>query len=382
MKSILLSVYALSIILPIAFCGKAVLTGGGVATTNAEIYDAFIDLATMNGESYIGVVTAGISLSVAESTANTIMRRLQRTYGATRVEWLPFHQQNGSTCTSTTLANRIKSMTGIYFNGGDVEPYLDCFFRNGQPSPALTVMRTQYKSNKLAVMGASAGTLIVPDTPVLKTRESYSTLRYGSSVTATAGFGLFEYGFIDVHFSPRGRQGRVMRLIEELQRESHVGYGVDEDTAMVIDGTKFSVVGTKGVYIFNAEDAINTSGKRFGVNSLKGNYLTKGDSYNFLTERVTHASWKQKITSSLQDNATSKMTYDIFKDGMFTTLTTRLFMTRLSTSTYGYTAEIDPRFRLNFRKTSESAGYIGKLNGKQYISYENLFIDIYCSSGC
>jgi len=380
MKFFLALFYALSIVLPITYCGKAVLTGGGVSNTNADIYDAFIDLATVSGESYIGVITSGISLSVAESTATTIMRRLQRTYGATRVEWLPFHAENGTTCTSTTLANRIKSMTGVYLNGGDTDRYMDCFYKNGEPTAALTTMRTQYKNNRLAVMGSSAGTLIVQETPMLRIRESYNSFRLGSSVTSPGGFGLFEYGFLDVHFSNKGRQGRLMRLVEDLQQKSHLGYGIDEDTAMVIDGNKFTVAGTKGVYIFNVDEAINTSGKRFGVNGLKGSYLTNGDSFNFLTEKITFA--RAKLTSSTVNQVTAKMTNNIFQPGMFTTLTTRLFMAGLSTSTFGYTEEVDPRFRINFKKVAGSNGYRGVVSGKELISYENLNIDIYCYSGC
>ncbi len=382
MKFVLALILAFAIFIPNVMCLKAVITGGGVATTNADLYGGFVDLATSGGESYIGIITAGINWNVAESTANTIARRFERTYGATRVEWLPFHKDNGNSCFDTTLANKIRSMTGVFFNGGDVNFYNDCFFRNGVTSPALTTMRAEYRSNRLAIMGSSAGTLVLQDTPMLRTRESYNSLVLRSLYTANGGFAFFDYGFLDVHFSGKGRHGRLIRLIEDLHQYSQYGFGIDDDTGMIITGNTFRVAGTGGVYIFDVSGAINTSGKRFGVNNVRATLLTLGDSYNLATKVATFASYKNLLTASNQNDVTAKMTSDIFKPGMFTTLTTRLFLARRSTSTYGLTAELSPRFRLNFRESAQSAGYMGKTGGKTYYGYRNLFIDIFCHSNC
>ena len=383
--NLLLSIFILLSIsfFPTSQAGRAVLTGGKVKPTNAAIYNTFINfIASTNEEQYIGVFTTGNSLTSAASTAAIIVRRLQRTYGAKKVEWIPFHKDNGTTCTSSTLLAKVKKLTGAYFNGGDAQLYLDCFYKSGKPTPALVAMQERYHNNKLALMGSSAGTLIVQSTPIPKSRESYNSLVFGSSKTSTGGFQFIEYGFVDVHFSQRARQGRLIRLIEDLEQYSHIGFGIDEDTAMVIDGPKFKVVGTNGVYVINADLAKKGTGKRFSVTDIRASYLTNGDSYTFSSKVITIPSFKKKITSSMQDNSPATMTSDIFSPGMFTTITQGLFRSRVSSFTYGYTNEMNPRYEVDFRKTSSSTGYIGKSGDIEYLSYINLYVDIYCVENC
>jgi len=368
---------------PSSQAGKAVFTGGEVAPTNAAIYQTFVNFTAATGEEqYIGVFTAGNSLASAASTGATLVRRLQKVYGAKKVEWIPFHKDNGTTCTDPALLAKVKKLTGVFLNGGDAQFYIDCFYKNGKETASLLALQDRYHKNKLAVMGSSAGTLIVQSTPMLKIRESYSSLVYGSSYTSTGGFKLLDYGFVDVHFSERARQGRLIRMIEDLQQYSHVGFGIDEDTAMVIDGTKFKVVGTNGVYVINTDLAKKGTGKRFNVTNVRANYLTNGDSYNFETKAITIPSFKKKITSTVQKNTPATMTDDVFQPGMFTLVTQGLFRSKVSSQTYGYTKETNPRFELDFRKTSSSAGYLGTSGGVEYLSYKNLYVDVYCVQNC
>ena len=84
----------------------------------------------------------------------------------------------------------------------------------------------------------------------------------------------------------------------------------------------------------------------------------------------------------MQDNSPATMTSDIFSPGMFTTITQGLFRSRVSSFTYGYTNEMNPRYEVDFRKTSSSTGYIGKSGDIEYLSYINLYVDIYCVENC
>jgi len=118
------------------------------------------------------------------------------------------------------------------------------------------------------------------------------------------------------------------------------------------------------------------------VRSARGTYLTTGDRYNLTSRVVTIPSWKLRLTDARKEDFTSKMTYSIFTPGMFTTLTTRLFQSGRSDSTYGYTEETDPQYRVNFREGSSSTGYMGALNGVTHTTYLNLFIDMYCYANC
>ncbi len=116
-KPLLIFCIAFLFLIPLASCGKSVLAGGAVSWKNKEIYDEFIDQATLeDGTIYIGIITAGISLSIARSTANDIANQLKIKYGVQNAEWIPFHPDSGTTCKSDQWNDKLNQMTGLYFN--------------------------------------------------------------------------------------------------------------------------------------------------------------------------------------------------------------------------------------------------------------------------
>jgi len=379
----------LALISPLARSAtKAVLAGGAVS--NPEIYEAFIDLVNeCSDDEYIGVITAGVTWSIAESTADDIMSTLTK-YGATNVEFLPFHTDNEGSCTSSassTLGQKVKKLTGIYFNGGETIDILNCFAPDGEAVPVLEIIQERYASGDLVLFGSSAGTLAFSSKPVPGARTSYNTLVNGPTFIATKGFDLFSYGFLDVHVNARSRQGRLTRVLRDYRSYGRLGFGIDEDTAMVLQDEKFQVLGTNGVLVLDVYSASSATGNdddngRWAVKSARGTYLTTGDRYNITSRIVTIPSYKKRLTSETENDVYAKMTYDIFTPGMFGTLTTRLFLAELSDSTYGYTEETDPRYRVDFRKTSSSYGYMGEQDGTTHITYLNLMMDMYCYSNC
>jgi len=386
MYYLFLSIFAIFILFPLPTqCGKAVLAGGLVSNYNYAVYDAFISQASPSGKTpYIGVITAGTSLDIAKSTANDIIAELKGIYGLKNVVWLPYHPENGTTCTSTAWNSALDSMTGLYFNGGNSEPMIDCFLPNGKVTSALSIMKTRYASGSLALYGSSAGTVIFQTTPVLQIQDSWNALVYGP-IYASQGFSIFPHGFLDVHFSTRGRIGAFTRLIYDKKSLATIGFGVDQDTAMVLSSdTSFSVVGTAGVYIIDVGSAVKgststTNKNQWAIRSVRVHYLTSGDGYNYGTKVITLARGK---TRNLGKKVSATYSNDIFADSSFTTIAKSLFASSTATSTYGITSEIDPEYRVNLRKTSVSEAFSGTINGVAYTSFINLYIDIYCYKNC
>lgn len=69
------------------------------------------------------------------------------------------------------------------------------------------------------------------------------------------GFGLFAWNiFLDTHFSCRGRQGRMMAMISQLHTPEF-GIGIDESTAVYVDGNQAEVLGVQGVSFFDFRQA-------------------------------------------------------------------------------------------------------------------------------
>src|SRR3954447_23652318 len=61
------------------------------------------------------------------------------------------------------------------------------------------------------------------------------------------GLGLVRDVIIDQHFAERGRFGRLFGAVAHNPRE--LGLGIDEDTAIVVEGERFEVIGKGCVYI-------------------------------------------------------------------------------------------------------------------------------------
>ena len=64
------------------------------------------------------------------------------------------------------------------------------------------------------------------------------------------GLGLFSLNmYLDTHFGNRGRQGRLIGLIFDHQESTGalIGAGIDQNTALVIDGYHSLVLGEGGV---------------------------------------------------------------------------------------------------------------------------------------
>jgi cyanophycinase len=58
---------------------------------------------------------------------------------------------------------------------------------------------------------------------------------------------------IDQHFAQRGRLGRLLSAL--IQDRYLLGFGIDEDTAIVVSGDEFKVVGNGSVTVLNESES-------------------------------------------------------------------------------------------------------------------------------
>src|SRR3546814_13908456 len=61
------------------------------------------------------------------------------------------------------------------------------------------------------------------------------------------GLGLIRDVIIDQHFAERGRIGRLLGAVAQNPRV--LGIGIDEDTAIILEGGSFRVHGSGAVYV-------------------------------------------------------------------------------------------------------------------------------------
>ena len=77
------------------------------------------------------------------------------------------------------------------------------------------------------------------------------------------GLGLVPGVVIDQHFAERGRIGRLAAAV--ASRTGVFGLGIDEDTAVVVEGPVYTVVGAGAVYEVTLDPEASGPGRRYGL---------------------------------------------------------------------------------------------------------------------
>ena len=75
--------------------------------------------------------------------------------------------------------------------------------------------------------------------------------------TLADGLGLWRGVIVDQHFLRRQRFNRLLTVV--LENPALVGVGIDEQTAVIVQGEKCEVLGESGVTLIDAREAANTA---------------------------------------------------------------------------------------------------------------------------
>jgi len=136
----------------------------------------------------------------------------------------------------------------IWFGGGDQS----LLMRDLRAAGLLDLVRARAAAG-VVCGGTSAGAAVM--SRVMITGEGEDELvRISANVTATdEGLGLLEGAIVDQHFLARQRTNRLMAAV--LDHPELVGVGIDERTALVVQGARGEVVGEGQVVFFDARRA-------------------------------------------------------------------------------------------------------------------------------
>ncbi|MBW9064387.1 cyanophycinase [Rhizobium herbae] len=142
------------------------------------------------------------------------------------------------------------------------------------------------------IAGTSAGASVMSETMLVKGPNAAS-FRMGDLGTAP-GLGLLPNVIIDQHFAERGRIGRLIGAVSQNPRV--LGIGIDEDTAIVVEGHKFKVIGSGAVYLVDASGVSHSNiaeaaaDQALSIYDLKLHVLSSGDGFDLETRRPVHLS--------------------------------------------------------------------------------------------
>jgi cyanophycinase len=172
---------------------------------------------------------------------------------------------------------------GIFFSGGD---QLRITSQIGDTGIEAKV-RALYERGGV-VAGTSAGASVMSETMLIK-GTSKVTHRIGDLHMAP-GMGLMRDVIIDQHFAERGRFGRLIGAIAHNPRI--LGIGIDEDTAAVVEGERFRVIGSGAVYVVDGADisysniAEASPEQALSMHNMRVHVLSDGDGFHLKERRA------------------------------------------------------------------------------------------------
>ncbi len=220
--------------------GRLLVIGGGEnRTCGTGPLKEFVALSGARDSRIVVVTTAtGIPEEVtAEYT--TVFRRL----GVSSVTELRLLGR--TTADAPESLDLLEDATGVLFSGGDQSR-----IRTLVGSRTNVLLHRRLHCDGLVIAGTSAGATALGRWMILggEGREVAA-----SAVRIGPGLDLLGNVLIDMHFAERGRLPRLLSGIAlDVQ---YLGVGIDEDTAIVVGGGRFEVIGRGVVTVVDADRA-------------------------------------------------------------------------------------------------------------------------------
>ena len=151
---------------------------------------------------------------------------------------------------SAKAMSAIEEATGLFFTGGD-QLHITALL-GGTEMDRIIKERV---GKGLVLGGTSAGAAMMSNSMMLG-GESETNPRFGC-VEIGPGMDFLVGTLIDTHFSQRGRHGRLITATAHYPQD--MGIGIDEDTALIVKGNEFEVIGSGAVTVIDAGGITHTN---------------------------------------------------------------------------------------------------------------------------
>ena len=173
---------------------------------------------------------------------------------------------------------------GVFFSGGD---QLRISSQIGD-TPIERRLRELHEAGAV-IAGTSAGASVMSETMLVKGASSES-YRIGDLHMAP-GLGLIRDLIIDQHFAERGRYGRLLGAVAHNPRL--LGVGIDENTAIVVHGRRFRVIGSGAAYVVDGEATTHSNiaearaERALSMFNVRMHVLSSGDRFDLDARQPT-----------------------------------------------------------------------------------------------
>ena len=252
--------------------GSLVIVGGAMQDSNIVL--KFIELA---GGKNAPIVVIPAAMGLDSVNQERVTRFLTR-FGATNVKVV--HTKNPEEANTVEFVEPIQKAKAVWFTGGRQWRIVDAY------ANTLAEKEFQKVLERGGVIGGSSAGATIQGSYLARGDTKTNRIMMGDH---QEGFGYLKNCAIDQHLLVRNRQ---FDLIEILNAHPELlGIGLDENTAIVVQGDEFEVIGKSFVAIYDTKlwvEESRTDDKPVLPNGGKFFLLRAGDKYNTRTREVVH----------------------------------------------------------------------------------------------
>lgn len=144
----------------------------------------------------------------------------------------------------------IEQATGVFFTGGNQARITELL-----KDTELDKMLHKRFSEGIVIAGTSAGAAMMPDMMIVE-GEGETNPRM-EVARMDRGMGFLPGVVVDQHFAQRGRIGRLLSAV--AQQPVNIGFGIDENTAIAINGKELEVIGEGAVTILDVSNLTHSN---------------------------------------------------------------------------------------------------------------------------
>ncbi len=240
--------------------GSLVIVGG--AMRSVEIRERFVELAGGGDALIVVVPTAG---GEEEYGPDYRGLRLWRDVGANNLHVL--HTKDRGVADSEAFVAPLRDAGGVWFAGGRQWHIADSYLGTRTEEEFQRVLE------RGGVIGGTSAGASIQGSYLVRGDTRGNRIMMGDH---EEGLGYLKDTAIDQHVLARNRHFDLIELIEA--RPELLGIGLDEDTAIIVSGDEFEVVGESYVLIYDNHRMIGDDGLFY--------FLRAGDRYNLFTREA------------------------------------------------------------------------------------------------
>jgi cyanophycinase len=247
--------------------GSLVIVGG--AMRSPDIYRRFIQLAGGPDAHIVLVPTAGGAEEYDEFYQGL---NAWRDAGARNLTVL--HTTDPAVADTEEFIEPLKTAGGLFFFGGRQWRLVDSYGGTKSEEAFRSVLE------RGGVIGGSSAGASIQGSFLVRGDTRTNTVMMGDH---QRGFGYLRNVGIDQHVLRRNRQFDMIEVIEA--HPELLGIGLDEDTAIIVEGDQFEVLGASYALIYDNESMTGRDGKFY--------FLAPGDRYNLATREASRPTRSQ-----------------------------------------------------------------------------------------